>query len=211
MSDFDAGGLGGDAADGTYDSEYYLGVHGFDWEKGYPYDEIGYEDDNRWHLEGYFNQTPSCYHCSFSGDKVWFEIHNTDDWETDFRRPYPTEDTMCDGNDFSELFDIVAAFHPYLSAANAAIDMVVGSCGNVDNKPYDYLKWEIPLEYGSALPTDQDDAVGARTDVYNEAPASDDKEWIWCSSKFQYMGVQRRSYWWDQTDWAGDWVKYDPV
>lgn len=184
MSDVPTGATGGDSVTGPNDGEYQVGIHAFDDADpyNYPYDRIGKDDKNRWFVQAYFDPYPET-HNSFSFDSSWAEFKITAENNSNytyFEQYEPTESMMDDGGSqeypgvIADVFSIVSAYEPQLAVAQALISLAFsGGSGSVKEDPYDYVDWHIPLESGTGMPSSQDDSVGIRTDVANQADAVD--------------------------------------
>ncbi|WP_135823359.1 hypothetical protein [Halorussus ruber] len=202
MVSVDVGALDGDSVDATDGGTYKFAVHGFDNVSGFelPYDEIHYEDTNRWHLEGYFDPVPDDSYKAYYPRYANFGIANPhDDFYQKFSAPSPTEDEMSSGGDFNlpsevgDAFDVIAGLDPYLSMTKAAIEMKLsGDSGSVtDTANYDGVDWHIPMDsYDAGLPDSQETAAGARIDIYNQAKASEWQNQILdASSEFGFKSI----------------------
>lgn len=183
MTDVSTRPLAGDSVICPNDGEYKVSIHAFDNVDafGYAYNEIGEDDDNRWHVQGHFDPYPD-HQNSFAFDRAWVEFrveYNGGDYYVNFDNSEPTESQMSSGGDqeypniVGDVFNVASGYYPYLSAGEALISLAFsGGSGSLTVDPYNYVDWHIPLQ-SAGLPNSQDNAVGARFDVENQASPSD--------------------------------------
>ena len=106
------------------------------------------------------------------------KIIATEDFATSFEQYEPTESMMNDGGNkefpgaIADLFNIGAAYYPHLASGSALIELAFGGSGTVDHNPQDNVDWHIPLGPGG-VPNSQEDSVGIKTEIYNQADPVD--------------------------------------
>jgi hypothetical protein len=225
MSDIPIGGLGGGEAGGPNDETLYLSVHGFDNVDGFDvdYDEIRYQENNRWHMQSHFDILPDSdpnndgiVDFSYEPLSVNYYIETGGGYLTDFANAEPTESQMAnnDANRFpvSDLFTVIASAYPYLAGAGALINMAYSSSGSLTEDPYDSLDWYIPLNSTDMnMPDDQDSAAGARFDLNNQGDSNDPAQQLTAESEMSYRRIDGYGYDNFSTQKATATAEYTPI
>lgn len=177
MSDIPIGVLDGNDTTDPHGGVVVTAAHGYD--NGSPYDtdynNIYHENNNRWHIQSYWDQEPEGGATSvFYIDSSNFRIDDTSSTANSrFSTPHPTEAEMEDNYNnrypYEDEFEVIVESAPYIGTGVALINQKYETKGSLDpgQMNNNYFDWHIP-QGDSGLPTSQSEAVGVRFNVYSE-------------------------------------------